>query len=313
VTRHNGQPSRRDERSGRPKPRSHKKNTKGDHWRQAAAWAGGTSTAVLIGVLVAILSPQAKTAVSQPPSPSGTPIARSSSTAATPRGAPLSVLVERPASGTSYEFLYFFTRPIVWTSDELAGFYKQAESGKDTLPEYLTSLGGYAASPTQTELIVKNNRPYPISIIDAHYADANCTPSLPVDTVFDGIPQGGGDYLSGLWFDLDSNQSAAKSADYQGPFSSSPFFFKNGQSIPIGPTEEHTFYILADTGSKACMFHYVFTILDGTKQVYQDIWNGSTRPFRVAGGAIKDPSVYADFHDTNSEDNGYCRFINDHC
>jgi len=298
MNRHNRQPSRRKIPDSNPKPRSHRKSTRGELRRKTVLWSGGLMTAVLTGVLISALGPQAERVLPPPASPAIKPI-------------------DEPVTFVWDDlnffdgFTYFFSKPIVWSSGQLPGVYNRITSTENSHPSYLSSLGGYMESPITNQLIVENNRTYPIRILQVD-AEKSCTTSLPRGTVVSFPPQGI-DQITGLGFDLDSGPESGQIdatevtiADNKPPAFGSLYFEKNTVSIPGGG--QHVFSLTAATLSYSCMFRYVFTILDGKTELNQTIGNGA-KPFAVSafGACYSENYIWDDGGNTlTKEKAGVC-------
>jgi hypothetical protein len=141
------------------------------------------------------------------------------------------------------------------------------------------ALGGYAIGSVQTQVVVQNNRPYPIRIIDMRVIKSCGRP--PMGTIFDAQGGGAGEII-GLGFNLDSPDTSAKIVR---GYSISTANYFDKYTISISPGAQQVFRFQTVTFQHSCTFRYDATILDGKKTVHQLIGNG-LRPFRVSSGAF---------------------------
>ena len=127
-----------------------------------------------------------------------------------------------------------------------------------------------------TQLVVRNNRNYPIRIIGINVVK-HCGPPLRGTSV--SAAGGAIERSVGLGFKLDSSDTDAEIARGLSPTEWQPHYFAR-YTVSIRPGAQQVFNIFAYTTKFACTFRYQATILDGDKKVYQLIGN-RTAPFRV--------------------------------
>jgi hypothetical protein len=257
-------------------------------WHKPIVWAGGVGTlvvaGVLAGVLVNVLTPPVQR-IAEPTErnltlapPSVAPKATSVATG-TASGPPLEVLSEDPL---------FLDQMVVWAfphaylpdRDQLNNISSLIESStfaaRSAFAQWFFSRGAYQIGGASTQLVVENNRDYPIRIIDMNVVKS-CQPPL-TGTLFFGSG-GAVDATVGLGFNLDSSDTDAETARGTGQATWTPGYFDN-YTISLEPGEQQVFNIYTVTMSHACTYRLQLTVLDGAKKVYQLIGDGA-EPFRV--------------------------------
>lgn len=190
---------------------------------------------------------------------------------------PLTIMSEEPV-GEDTNDVWSFPNQVVLTDGQLHHLNQIFLSyvSARQVPNYLYSLGGYQASPVETQVVLKNNRGYGIRIIDVHVVKS-CSGPLAGTLIY---AQGqGADSNIGLGFNLDSNETDAKPEQGGEISSASSYFAGHTVSIKSGASQGFTLVALAKLHS--CEFEYVFTVLNGRKKTYQAILDG-TRPFRIS-------------------------------
>jgi hypothetical protein len=230
-------------------------------------WLGATGTAVLIGVLVNVLSTQAQRVVPPPTLPS-TGAVNSLSGSPKTKGPPLRVLSEDQVDSALLLTVAFPEKLILSEA-------KLSELQPGIVPKYLYSLGGY---PTylDTQLVVQNNRNYPIQILNMS-VEKSCHAPF-VGTLFYEPSQGAIESVQ-IGFDLDSSDTEAKVAVGPAVEASSADYFSK-YTVSIGPLGKQVLDIATYTTRYSCTFRYQLVILDGEKKVFQTIGNGG-KPFKV--------------------------------
>jgi hypothetical protein len=266
-------------------------------WRRTAVWAGGLGTAVVVGVLVNVLTLQAQR-VTQPSDPSSassatiTPSAAVSSRSAdepspTPSGPPLTVLSEDPIN-IDQMLVWVFPTEYLPDRNQLKYVNSLIESpGLESRPaftQWFYSRDAYEAGGTSTQVVVQNNRPYPIRIIDMNVIK-NCQPPL-TGTMFFGAG-GAVDPTVGLGFNLDSSDTEAELAQGTEVGQWRPDYFTR-DTISIQPGEQQVFDLWAVTSKYACSYEYQATILDGDRKMNQIIEDGN-QPFRATALILRPP------------------------
>ena len=144
-----------------------------------------------------------------------------------------------------------------------------------SFPAYLYALGGYPVF-LDTQLVVQNERDYPIQILNMSVVKSCHAPLA--GTLFYEPPQGAIESVQ-VGFNLDSADTEAKVA--KGPSVEVPptdYFSK--YTVSIKPHGKQVFNISAYTARYSCAFRYRFVILDGEKKTFQIIGNGNA-PFKV--------------------------------
>jgi hypothetical protein len=152
------------------------------------------------------------------------------------------------------------------------------------------SRGAYEIGGASTQLVIQNNRSYPIRIIDMNVVKSCGAPLT--GTLFFGAG-GAVDSTVGLGFNLDSPDTDAEAARGTGPAAWTPGYFDN-YTISLEPGEQQVFDIYTVTTNQACVYRLQATVLDGSKKVYQLIGDGA-EPFRVTampGSAGPDFAAY---------------------
>jgi hypothetical protein len=260
-------------------------------WRRPALWLGGLTTAVIAGVLVNFITAQSQhiTHSSEPAIyPSGpatqSPDSKPSSghkqlSAAAPAGPPLKVLSEDPLN--LYQLVVWaFPREYLPDNDQLDDISSLIKSpipaSHSAFAEWFFSRGAYEIGGASTQLVVQNNRSYPIRIINMNVVKS-CEAPLTGTLFF--AAGGAVDATVGLGFNLDSPDTDAETARGTGPATWTPGYFNN-YTISLEPGEQQVFDIYTATTRQACAYQLQVTVLDGEKQVYQLIGDGS-EPFRV--------------------------------
>jgi hypothetical protein len=236
-------------------------------------WFGSLATVVLAGVLVSVLSAAAQRYFSSPAAATLTPSPHSPGST----GPPLTVVSERPLNVDEFAYWAFPGR-LALSASQLAHVNSLFLHGPTSLPvaNYFSSLGGYAIHSVETQVVMQNNRSYPIRIIDMHVIKSCHAPAT--GTIF-YAPGGAEDTIIGLGFDLDSGDTGARIVRGMRGIQTADYFDK--YTISINPGAQQVFRFQASTSRYACTFRYQATILDGKKQVYQLVGNGH-QPFRVS-------------------------------
>jgi len=142
--------------------------------------------------------------------------------------------------------------------------------------QWFYSHGAYEPGGTSTQLVIQNNRPYPIRIIDMNVVKS-CRPPL-AGTLFFGAG-GAQDATIGLGFNLDSPDTEAEQAKGIGVDQWQPDYFAK-YTISIQPGGQQVLDLWASISKYACSYEYQATILDGSRKVSQTIADGG-RPFRA--------------------------------
>jgi len=263
-------------------------------WRRTALWAGGLGTAVATGVLVNILTIQAQR-VAPPPTPSSapstvitpqhsSPVRASSKPSPASSGPPLAVLSEDPLNIDQMVVWVFPTEylPSKNQLDYLNSLLRNP--GPDMRPEFTQwfySRGAFESGGTSTQLVVQNNRSYPVRIIDMSVIK-DCQSPLE-GTLFFGAG-GAVDPTVGLGFNLDSSDTEAERAQGFGVNYWQPDYFTH-YTISIQPGAQQVFDLWAVTSKYSCSYEYEVTILDGSRKVNQIIEDGN-QPFRATALTI---------------------------
>ena len=179
-------------------------------WRRISVWAGGLGTAVATGVLVNVLTLQAQRAT-EPSAPASKSSAVISPRAAfsgrssdkpspTPSGPPLTVLSEDPLN-IGQMVVWVFPGEFLLNKKQLNYINSLIEApglrSRPAFNQWFYSHGAYEPGGTSTQLVVQNNRPYPIRIIDMNVVK-NCRSPL-TGTLFFGAG-GAQDATIGLGF-----------------------------------------------------------------------------------------------------------------
>jgi hypothetical protein len=250
--------------------------TKVPLWRRPLVWFGSLATVVLAGVLVSVLSAAAQRYFSSPAAATLTPSPHSPGST----GPPLTVVSERPLNVDEFAYWAFPGR-LALSASHLAHVNSLFLHGPTSLPvaNYFSSLGGYAIHSVETQVVMQNNRSYPIRIIDMHVIKSCHAPAT--GTIF-YAPGGAEDTIIGLGFDLDSGDTGARIVRGMRGIQTADYFDK--YTISINPGAQQVFRFQASTSRYACTFRYQATILDGKKQVYQLIGNHSTVPEKARAG-----------------------------
>jgi hypothetical protein len=258
-------------------------------WRRISVWVGGLGTAVATGVLVNVLTLQAQQAT-QPSVPTPKSSAKIAPRAAfsnrssgepspTPSGPPLTILSEDPLN-IGQMVVWVFPTEFLPNQAQLSYVNSLIEApglgSRPAFDEWFYSHGAYEPGGTSTQLVVQNNRPYPIRIIDMNVVK-NCRAPLS-GTLFFGAG-GAVDTTVGLGFNLDSSDTEAELAQGTGVNQWQPDYFTK-YTISIQPGAQQVFDLWASTNKYACSYVYQATILDGSRKVNQNIEDGN-EPFRA--------------------------------
>ena len=307
-------PAQRPSQKKPPRAKTPEKHTEPEErqwWHKPIVWAGGVGTLVVAGVLAGVLvnvvtppvqriaDPAEPNVTAAPPtlapkatSPSLAPKATSPGTGTSTR-LPLKVLSEDPLY---LDQMVVWAFPDVYLPDraQLNDISSLIESStpaaRSAFTDWFFSRGAYEVGGASTQLVVQNNRSYPIRIIDMNVVKS-CGPPL-TGTLFFGAG-GAVDSTIGLGFNLDSSDTDAETARGTGSATWTPGYFDN-YTISLDPGEQQVFDIYTVTTSHACAYRLQATVLDGSKKVYQLIGDG-TEPFRVTampGSSGSDFSAY---------------------
>jgi len=271
--------------------------TKKPLWRRTALWAAGLGTAVATGVLVNVLTLQAQR-VTQPPTSGLASSARYTNQATlpdrtstrpsrSPSGSPLTVVSEDPLNIDQMVVWVFPTRYLPSVTQlsyvnsliEAPGF-----ASRPAFNQWFYSHGAYEAGGTSTQLVVQNNRPYPIRIIDMNIVKSCQSPLT--GTLFFGAG-GAVDATVGLGFNLDSPDTEAELTQGTGPNQWKPDYFAK-YTISIQPGAQQVFDIWALTSKHACSYEFQATVLDGSRKTNQMIEDGN-EPFRATSLRLPGP------------------------
>jgi hypothetical protein len=145
--------------------------------------------------------------------------------------------------------------------DQLQGVSWFIDSLSDSaLYNYMASRGGYAPN-ADFQLMVSNDRSYPITVINMNVAKKECQAPLR-GTLLYSADAGGDDIGStGLGFNLDSSNTAAQLAPGPAVSSWTPDYLANHHVVlPAGAS--HIFDIRTVASDHACTFFYQVTVLD---------------------------------------------------
>jgi hypothetical protein len=207
------------------------------------------------------------------------------------RADPLTVVSEEPLNLENL-WNYSFLNRILLNQNQLNHADTLLFSAIDNpltgrLPSYFSSLGGYPVTVVNTQVVVQNNGPEPIRILNI-YAAKSCGSPLTGTLFF--APGQGGESSVELGFNLDVPDGEARVSDGLHLVSaSSPAYFSK-YTISIPPGKQQVLDMYATTTRYRCSFRYGVTLLNGDKKEYQLIGNGAD-PFRVS--ALADFSKYS--------------------
>ncbi len=266
-------------------------------WRRSTLWAGGLGTAVTTGVLINVLTTQAQR-VAQPPVPgpasSGmiTPHAVPSSRVSarptpTPSGPPLTVVSEDPLN-IGQMVVWVFPNKYLPSTGQLHYINTLIEApglaSRPAFNQWFYSHRAYEAGGSSTQLVVQNNRPHPIRIINMNVVKS-CRSDL-TGTLFFGAG-GAVDATVGLGFDLDSTDTEAELAKGMGPNQWKPDYFAK-YTILIEPGAQQVLDLWTTTTKQACSYEFQATVLDGSRKIDQMIQDGN-EPFRATALNLHGP------------------------
>ena len=257
--------------------------------RRIALWAGGLGTAVATGVLVNILTLQAQRATQPPgqaPKSSGIISPRpafsgpsSNGPSPAPSGPPLTVVSEDPLN-IAQMVVWVFPTEYLPNQAQLNYVSSLIEApglgSRPAFNQWFYSRGAFEAGGTSTQLVIQNNRSYPIRIIDINVMK-DCRVPL-TGTLFFGAG-GAIDATVGLGFNLDSSDTEAELARGTGVDQWKPHYFTQ-YTISIQPGAQQVFDLWTVTAKYACSYEFQATILDGNHKVNQTIEDGNY-PFRA--------------------------------
>jgi hypothetical protein len=276
--------------------------TKKRLWRRIALWSGGLGTAVATGVLVNVLTLQAQRVTQPPASPSPssaiTPTAAfSSSSARKPSlaspGPPLTVVSE-DSLNIEQMLVWVFPTEYLPSREQLNYINSLIETpglgSRPAFTQWFYSHGAFESGGTSTQLVVQNNRSYPVRIIDMNVVK-DCQAPLR-GTMFFGAG-GAVDATVGLGFNLDSSDTEAELAQGTGVGQWQPDYFTK-YTISIQPGAQQVFDLWAVTSKYACSYEYQATVLDGERKVNQIIKDGD-EPFRATALILGRQSWSADY------------------
>ena len=150
--------------------------------------------------------------------------------------------------------------------------------------QWFYSHGAFEVGGTSTQLVVQNNRPYPIRLIDMSIVKS-CRPPL-AGTLFLGAG-GGVDKTVGLGFDLDSPDTQAERAQGMGLNWWKPDYFAK-YTVSIRPGAQQVFDLWTLTTKQACSYEFLATVLDGSRKRNQIIEDGN-EPFRATALNLQGP------------------------
>ena len=136
---------------------------------------------------------------------------------------------------------------------------------------------GGAEPGTDTQLVVQNNRPYTVRVIDINVLK-QCTSPLHGTLFY--APDAGADSDVQIGFNLDSYDTDAETADGPGANQWRPGYFAN-YTVSIQPGAQQVFSLRTFVTKYSCSFRYRVTLLNGTQKTYQTIGDGD-QPFRVS-------------------------------
>jgi hypothetical protein len=187
---------------------------------------------------------------------------------------PLAILSEQPMGILGIG--YVLPGSHVLSSAQL-GHLNVVKNGLTGTVSYLSSMGGYSIAPTGTQLVVRNKSSKLVRILGIKAVKESCQPPLG-GTLFSSSSSGA-DFTINLGFDLDSPDSEARAIKGSDINPASPNYF-NTYTVTIKPGRQQAFNLVATTTNHAWTFTYQVSMLDGNKQMYQLIGNG-TQPFRL--------------------------------
>ena len=271
-----------------------KASPKNPLWLRPALWLGGVATAVVSGVLVNVLTPQAQRIAPSPSPALAAPISSSPSTSSVGRnrvarqrrkttevalGPPLKVLSEDPLNldqTVDWAFPEEYL-PDHDQIDEISSLIQSlAPTSRSALVHWFFAQGAFEIGGASTQIVVQNDRDYPVRIIDINVVKS-CGHPLG-GTLFSGSG-GAVDRTVGLGFNLDSTDTDAELAQGMGQSYWKPDYFAR-DTISLLPRGEQVFDIYTVTSSHACTYRLRATVLDGSRKVYELIGDGN-QPFRV--------------------------------
>ena len=183
-----------------------------------------------------------------------------------PLGPPLTVVSEYPIDPGN-NVIWIFADKLSLSSNQLAPLDRALAANQSVTPnDYLFGRGGYAPS-ADTQLILHNNRPYPIQVIDIQVIK-HCQAPLTGTLIY--APEGDSEPSTGLGFNLDSSDNDAMLADGPNVRQWKPGYFTQ-YVVPINPGKQAVFNIRAVASRVACSFLYQVTVQDSKNKISQVI------------------------------------------
>ncbi len=265
-------------------------------WRRPAIWLGGVTTAVILPVLINVLSNvltvQAQRVATQPsvntpgrPMPARSSIvarreAATPSASPTPSGPPLTIVSEDPISDTGSVWVF----PGKYLATLRARRYL-ASANNATFSQWFFARGAYPTA-VDMQLVVQNDRSYPIRIIDMSVIK-HCQSPLRGTLYYS--PSAGADDDVRLGFNLNSPDTEAEAAKGWTLSHWRPNYFA-GYTVSLKPGTQQVFDIRAVISDASCTFRIGTTLLDDEKKVFQVI-DDDGQPFRLT--SIASPFGYS--------------------
>jgi hypothetical protein len=190
------------------------------------------------------------------------------------------VVSEDPINLNDIGGTWAFPQRLILSSADLAHINSLTirEANMPAFANWAFSHGGYAPN-TDTQLIVENNRSYPVRIIDMNVAKS-CGPPLTGTLLFS--PNAGGDADIRLGFNLDSDNTEAYAATGWDATAWKPDYFANF-TVSVNPGSQQVFNLRTVVSKFSCQFQFKMTVLDGKKKV-TELMDDQGQPFRVSAG-----------------------------
>lgn len=268
-------------------------------WRtKPVLWSGGVGTAVVGGalaiVLGGVLSSEAQTIVPSPTqtialAPPNLPKGNTASKGSArhkpkphPSGPPLTVVSELPLN-LDNSGVWVLPSQALLTSDELKDLNARTATSSPGTPGYklinmMYSLSGYQRGGTNTQLVVQNNQPQEIRVLDMQVLKS-CGPPLTGTLVYS--PDSGEDPAVQLGFDLDSADTDAQLVNEKVTPSKIEKHYFNSHTVTIKPGAQQVFSIITSTRMHSCTYRFALSMLVGPRHESQVIGDG-LEPFRVS-------------------------------